>query len=256
MPDTAHPLLLPQVQTFLDRIDQRLAEVGKTRHWLSMMATGRKSNKVFVDIARRGYLPKQPRMNLIADALGVSVDWLIGVAEDPAPVRSEVTLAEHRIEWRGPDRTEPGIPLVGTGDCAALEVCSESGQVIEVERNSFDPDFHQRYLERPPALRGMRQLYAIYFHGDSMWHRFKPGEHGIVDPVRPVAPGDEVLVQLSSEDGSSEVSSVLVKALVRQTAREVTLRQYNPDLTFTLSRSRVVRLHRILSPADAIRFAV
>lgn len=123
--------------------------------------------------------------------------------------------------------------------------------MVAIERCSFDPDYHVRMIARPPALRGQRDLYAIYFHGDSMAPRFEPGEIGIVDPARPPAPGDYVVVQLTN--GSSEdVVSVLVKRLVRQTARELLLEQFNPPITFAVPRVKVKRLHRILRETDLL----
>lgn len=243
MPETAEILV--------SRIDARLAEIGKTRYWLSKEASDGKTHTIVTDIDRKGTIPREPRLVRMAELLDVSTDWLMGRTDSPDTVRSDVSLSDKHIDWRGPDRAEPGIPLVGTGDCADLEVCDESGAMIRVERSSFDPEHHVRMLTRPPALRGQTDLYAIYFHGQSMEPRFEPGEIGIVDPRRPVRQGDYVLVQLNGGD-SDDVVSVLAKRLVRQNAQELVLEQFNPAATFTVPKSRVTRVHRILQQTELL----
>jgi phage repressor protein C with HTH and peptisase S24 domain len=157
-------------------------------------------------------------------------------------------LGERRNEFRGPSAS-PGVPLVGTGDCAELDATDPSGHHVRVERSSFDPDFPIRFLERPPALLGSRNAYAIYFHGTSMEHRFYAGEIGYVDPDRHASPSDFVVVQLTNGAGD-EVVSVLVKRLVRQTPNYVELEQFNPPLIFRIERRLVARMHRILPPSE------
>lgn len=244
-------------EILLARIDERLGEMGKTRYWLANQATEGKNKGLITDLARKGYLPKEPRLHRIAQLLGVSVDWLMGRSELRDPVASEVGVADRRLDFAGFPRSEPGIPILGTGDCADMELCDEGGHLVSVERSSFDPDFTVRMLKRPPALSGAKDLYAIEFHGDSMAPRFEPMEIGIVDPRRPVARGDYVLVQLrpaASGEGDreyiDEVESVLVKRLVRQTAKEYVLEQFNPPVTFTLPKARVKRIHKIMRQTD------
>lgn len=234
-----------------ERLREQLDRTGKSKRQLSL-AIGAHAGYVrdLLD-PERFNVPSATRLQSMARELGVSADYLAGTSEHPEPVQSEVMLSDRLIEFRGPEPGGPAIPLVGTGDCADLEVTSESGELVTIERCSFDPEYHVRYIARPPALRGARDLYAIYFHGESMIPRFEPGEVGIVDPTRPTKPGDYVLVQLT--DGSiEEVVSVLVKRLVRQTAKELVLEQFNPAMIFTVPRSRVMRVHRVLQQTDLL----
>lgn len=247
--DTSRDMEDPQETSLFDRITSKRKELGITERQLSIEVTGKPD--LIRDVKRRGHAPSADNLTRIAQVLGVSVDWLLGASPRPDPVHSEASLSDNILEWRGPDRAEPGIPLVGTGDCADLNVCSESGEMITVERSSFDPDHHVRMLVRPPALRGQTDLYAIYFHGESMEPRFQPGEVGIVDPRRPVRNGDYVLVQLNAGD-SDEVVTVLVKRLVRQNADEVVLEQFNPAVTFKVPKNRVARVHRIMQQTELL----
>lgn len=232
-----------------ERIDAQREQLGISARELSMRVTGKPD--LIRDLRRRGHAPSADNLARIAEVLGVSVDWLLGRSNNKAPVQSEVTIADRRIDWRGPQPDLPPIPLVGTGDCATIQFEDETGQMLDVERCSFDSDHTVRMIARPPALQGARDLYAIYFHGESMMPRFEPGEVGIVDPSRPAGPGDYVLVQLNNGE-EDHVTSVLVKRLVRASARELVLEQFNPPATFTVPRARVARVHRILPQTDLL----
>jgi hypothetical protein len=231
----------------LQRIDDRLGALGRSRYWLSMQVTDGRHQGVVRDIERRGSVPSADRLAEMARLLGTTTEYLMGRTADPAPMLSEVTINDRRIEFRGPERDVPGLPLVGTGDCADLEVESDTGELVQIERCSFDPEYHVTYIQRPAVLRGDRDAYAIYFHGDSMAPRFEPGEIGIAQPSRPPAPGEYVIVQLRN-GANDEVGSVIVKKLVRQNSREVTLEQFNPPLVFVIPRERVLRMHRLMPP--------
>ena len=237
--------------TTFERIEALLRERGMTARELSMTVTGKPD--LIRDIKRRGHLPNVENMLLIADTLDTTVEYLAGDTNVRAPVASEVTLGERPAERSSAERaTGPGIPLVGTGDCADIVVTdTETGEPVEIDRASFDPDFHVRYLTRPPALRGALHVYAVYFHGQSMEPRFEAGDIGLVDPQRPPRPGDYVLVQLNCGE-SDDVVSVLAKRLVRQTATEVELEQFNPPMVFSLPKKRVQRIHRIMPPTDLL----
>lgn len=232
------------------RLRERIEASGKSMHAISK-AIGANPGYVrdLLDPAKNT-APTFDKLRAIAQELHTTVDYLSGDSEDPAQVRSQVGVSDKAIDWQ-PAPGEPGIPLVGTGDCADLEVCDESGNMVAVERSSFDEDYHQRMIERPPALRGARHLYAIYFHGESMQPRFEPGEVGIVDPGRPPRVGEYVLVQLNGGE-SDDVTTVLVKRLVRQNASELVLEQFNPPLVFKVPKSRVSRIHRILQQTDLL----
>lgn len=235
-------------EILIERVDRRLKELGKSRWWLSKEITGGKSHGVITDINRRGFLPSEPRLRLMAEALETTTDYLMGRVETPAQPVSEVSFAELRPEWRDADGAR--IPLVGTGYCDDLHIETDDGEV-EIERVMLDMDHVVRMVERPPPLWNARDAYAIYFQGSSMEPRFYQGEIGIVDPNRPPGPGSFVVVQLT-EAGGDDVVTVLVKQLVRQTGAYVELRQFNPELTFRLPRSRVKRLQRIFMPNELL----
>lgn len=238
-------------EILIERIDQRLLEQGKSRYWLSQEVSDGKSVTVVRDIARRKSMPAADRLERIARALATTTEWLLGETADPGQVRSEVRLSDKHIEWIRPERDEPGIPLVGTGDCADIELKDDHGRTVEVARASFDNDFTVRMFARPPALRGVRDLYAIQFVGDSMEPRYESGEVAIVNPHRPVSKGSYVLVQITNGEDPA-VTSVLAKRFVGQNAREIVLEQFNPPLTFVVPKRQVARVHHIMPQTELL----
>ncbi|MED5546103.1 MAG: S24 family peptidase [Pseudomonadota bacterium] len=233
------------------RISELVEKTGQSARAVSIKATGKPDT--IRDILRGKSLPSAPTFARLAEALGTTTEYLAGASDAAEPVLSEVTINSiddgHSRHIRQPNA--PGIPLVGTGDCADIELTTEDGATIEVERSSFDPEYHVRYIQRPASLLGNPDVYAIYFHGSSMEPRFFAGEVGLIDPRRPAAPGDYVLVQISNGEGA-DVISVMAKRLVRQNSKEVILEQHNPPTTFTLPKKQVVRMHRIIPPTEQL----
>lgn len=243
----------PQMDKALlrERVQERLTALGKSAHAVSLeIGAGQGYVRDLLDPAKGGF-PRSDKLNALARALDTTSDYLTGTSDNAGPVLSEVTVVDRKIDLRGAQADLPPIPLVGTGDCATIQFETATGAMLEVERCSFNSDHTVRMIARPPALKGARDLYAIYFHGESMMPRFEPGEVGIVDPSRPAGPGDYVLVQLNNGE-EDHVTSVLVKRLVRASSRELVLEQFNPPATFTVPRGRVARAHRILPQTDLL----
>ena len=96
---------------------------------------------------------------------------------------------------------------------------------------------------RPPILAGNRDAFAIYVVGDSMEPRYMQGELAYIDPIKPVRPGDFVLVELSDHQG-------FIKQLVRRTADVVILRQFNPRRDMEIPKAQILRLYRIVGAVE------
>lgn len=246
------------------RVQARLDALGKSKRGVSLAIGAHAGWVRDLFDPDRFSVPGAARLRDLAAALDTTTEYLLGETDFAGVVQSEVGVQDRHAAFRGFESEGPGIPLVGTGDCADLELDATDGRPVRIERASFDPDYHVRYIARPPALRGALDIYAIYFHGDSMVPRFEPGEVGIVDPRRPVAAGDYVVVQLTNgppaasseavgEDSYADaVASVLVKRLVRQSSRELVLEQFNPAMQFTLPKSMVKRVHRIVPQTELL----
>ena len=140
------------------------------------------------------------------------------------------------------------LPLVGSAIGGAFETEEH------VELTELDMSEVLEHLPRPDRLAGDRRAYALTIVGDSMAPRFEPGEIALVSPRQPVGIGDDVILQLRSEatgshpdpDHANRVTMVLIKRLVRRSAREVTLRQFNPETEFTVPLERVAAIHKVV----------
>ena len=76
--------------------------------------------------------------------------------------------------------------------------------------------------------------------------RFNPGWRIAVTPRFPAAIGDDVLVRLNSTSAiEGGRIPVLIKRLVAMRANEIELRQFSPELTFSLDLRDVAAVHRI-----------
>jgi phage repressor protein C with HTH and peptisase S24 domain len=97
---------------------------------------------------------------------------------------------------------------------------------------------------RPASLADDFQAYGLTMIGDSMWPRFRPGRRVAASPAAPVRIGDDVLVLLAGDGKAGQ--QALLKELVRRTGALLELRQFNPDLTFTVPADAVQAVHKIV----------
>lgn len=100
--------------------------------------------------------------------------------------------------------------------------------------------------QRPPNLRGVRGVYAVYIDGESMYPRYKPGETVVAHPGRPIARGDDVVVQIAPDE-EGEAPLGYVKELVSLNSKELIVKQFNPNIEIRFPRERVISVHRIVS---------
>jgi phage repressor protein C with HTH and peptisase S24 domain len=226
--------------TFGGRVAEALGE--RTMAWLSG-ETGI-STSMLSDY-RRGKTPGSDKAVKIADALGVSVRWLVTGEDDPK-VLTEVRGAgpvgaeEVRDHFFGGQKLKP-LPLYGSA------IGGEFGEVDEhIELTELNLTEVLDYLARPTSLANDRDAYALTVVGDSMEPRFRPGEQVAVSPRSPISIGDDVIVQLRAEETDDDrVRMVLIKQLVRRTSTHVELRQYNPAHTFRVDAKRIAAMHKV-----------
>lgn len=240
-----------QREIFAERLQERIEDLGTNNRAVSVAVTGKPD--LVRDTLRRRSIPNAAIMNRLAEVLETTSDWLLGLVDTHEPVRSEVSigpppkhLQDARDRWTG--APDDRIPVLGTAYCDDL-VLEDEGDTVEIERVMLETDHVVQMVARPPALWNAPDAYAIYHHGSSMEPRYFQGELSIVNPRRPPGPGDFVIVQLNDGE-SDDIVTVLAKQLIRVAANHVELRQFNPDLTFRIPRTRVARLHRICETAE------
>jgi SOS-response transcriptional repressor LexA len=229
-------------QSLLDRIDERLAVMGLTDRQASLLATGKPDT--IRDIRRRKRLPKIDTLAALAEVLETTVEY-IKFGKDTG-----AQLGERRTGFEsGPDGPRLGASLPRTLGVYGTVLGGDphlDGAPIETHELTDVID----WIRRPAIFDGRRDVYALYVTGSSMEPRFEPGDPVVVDPKRPPRPGDDVIVQLIDHD--DVVRTSLVKRLVRRTATSLELRQYNPDITFTVPLSRVKEIHRVVMMRDLL----
>lgn len=195
---------------------------------------------IFSDARKRGNLTHDSLQKLL-DAAGVS--WADFEAGLGPTVQTEVRAAGMSVKdveraWRGLARVKP-VPLVGT----AMGTEWDGDEAVEMTELHLAEIFD--FVARPPSVEHDAKAYAITIVGDSMAPRFEPGERAIASPKASVSIGDDAIVQLRGED-SDRIVQVLIKRIVRRTARFVELRQFNPDRTFTVPVERIAAIHRVM----------
>ena len=79
----------------------------------------------------------------------------------------------------------------------------------------------------PPSLEGVEGAYAVRVFGTSMEPRFKAGETVWINPHEPVRAGDDVIVQILTDDESQLES--YIKEFRSQSSKVIRLWQHNPE---------------------------
>ena len=105
---------------------------------------------------------------------------------------------------------------------------------------SYDPI---EWIERPAPLAGVPNAFAMYVVNDSMEPRYRQGDLLLIHPQRPVRKGNDVLVITRSDGDDHEA---FIKELVSVDIDQVTLRQLNPEKTFSLPREKVTGLNLVV----------
>ena len=90
-------------------------------------------------------------------------------------------------------------------------------------------------IHRDQRLVGVRDAFACYVVGESMFPAYEQGNLLLVNPAVPPNAGDDCLLIQEAPDGARYG---LIKRLVRFNSTSWTVKQWNPDKTFTLPRKQ------------------
>jgi SOS-response transcriptional repressor LexA len=199
------------------------------------------SRTVWSDMRRHGN-PSRRTLEKLLTAAGSSLAEFEALRIDSPPASGshggKGAVGEgQRWAWRGAPL--PSIPLLPSSLAGEWGGAKSGIEMMEIR-----PGECLDTLPRPASLAGDRDAYAVTVVGDSMWPRFRPGRRIAVSPRSPVAIGDDVLVLLRNKGGGSGGKLVLLKELVKRTTDRVELRQFNPDVTFSVDTAEVEALHK------------
>ena len=157
--------------------------------------------------------PKSVRLSELASFLGTTVDYLI--SEPRTPLEEQAALPPMTLR---PDRPDLAVYASAAGGPEGAWVLS--------------PDAIA-WIHRDQRLQGVRDAFACYVVGESMFPAYEHGNLLLVNPAVPPNAGDDCLLIQEVPDGSRYA---LIKRLVRFNSTSWTVKQWNPDKTFTLPR--------------------
>jgi transcriptional regulator with XRE-family HTH domain len=159
--------------------------------------------------------PKSVRLSELASFLSTTVDYLIsepegslGAASPPGPPPMALRA----------DRPDLAVYASAAGG-------PEGAWVLSAEAIAW--------IHRDQRLVGVRDAFACYVVGESMFPAYEHGNLLLVNPAVPPTAGDDCLLIQEASDGSRYA---LIKRLVRFNSTSWTVKQWNPDKTFSLPR--------------------
>jgi len=154
---------------------------------------------------------------------------------------------------------KPSEPTVRTA-FAAPEFSSLQGLARDVPVRGIavggeDADFQMNGQEndwavRPPALAGVRGLFALVVSNDSMYPAWRPNATFYINPNRAPQIGDDVVVEMLPDE-SGEPGKAFLKRLKARTPTKIIVEQFNPPMDLEFDRD-TVRLHRVVPWEEAL----
>lgn len=231
-----------------ERIEAKLHELNVTAREISMAAAGQPD--AIRNITKRGVMPGAERLDAIAEHLGTTSDWLLGREQG-----IERTFQTETIKPEAFRRLPKTLPVYGTALGANLEFGEDGGVTVTVEQTEVHMAAPLDFMARPIGVTGRPDLYVVEVSGHSMEPRHEPGRRLLVDPRRTPGIGEDVVVQLRGPtfDGE-EVRHVLIKQLVRRRPGAVVLRQFNPQIEFSVQTEQVAAVHRVMPWDEAMGY--
>lgn len=172
-----------------------------------------------------------------AEAFKVTPGYLLAhdiVDEKPANTRQPKPNASFPPRWQA-FSGETSVPVLGQ------TTAGPNGRFIlngsEVGR-----------VFMPPMLEGVEGAYAVRVYGTSMEPRFEAGETVWLNPNEPVRQGDDVVVQLVTDEEHGRES--YIKKYISKNSKVIRLLQHNPEEGETkeleLDARRVFAVHKVV----------
>lgn len=181
--------------------------------------------------------PEMGKIFELAKILGVRAEWIMH-GEPPREAANGAFPPSPASTTDLNIRSMPlDLPVRGNAGCGEDGLFELNGEILD-------------HVRRPPRLMNVKDAYALWIGGESMapWR-----EHGglvVVHPHQPVRINDYVVVQLKAKDG--DPIPAYIKRLVRRTAAQLVLLQFNPRKEVVIPTSKVRAIHRILDWDEAM----
>lgn len=225
---------MPHMQNPLyERIMARLEELGLSPNEASERASNGANRDLIRKLNRPNAYPSARSAPGLAAVLGWPLEDLMP-AKLPREVRRPGLAVPAPIAPFDPLNLPQDVDVLGTA----------AGSLV----GSFAMDGAIERVRRPPGIATARNVYALFVTGDSMMPRHRHGDLIFVSADRPVAAGDDVIIQTQDYEGAPVLS--WIKELVRRTDAEVRVRQLNPESTVSFKAPQVKAVHRVLTTRE------
>lgn len=185
-----------------------------------------------IEIGRNKTIRKWKEM---ADLFGIDHDEFKQLMVDSVQAGGKFVPRELKADITAqpaPPMSDRDVPVYGRAQGGADGVFLFNGEVIGWEI-------------RPPQLAGVKEAYATYVDGESMYPRYKPGETVWLNPHKPAARGDDVVVQLRPAEEDAAPFG-FIKEYVRRTPTKLVVAQHNPAQEIEFDLADVVSIHPIV----------
>jgi phage repressor protein C with HTH and peptisase S24 domain/DNA-binding XRE family transcriptional regulator len=214
-----------------DRLAERVGQSQKTiSDWEKGKVTQIRNWETVADVLE---IPRDTFLSLMTEAVTLN------------PTMQRVTPAVREIlNARTPVRNDTirvgESPNIGARDVPVW------GQAVGGSDGVYEFNGEELGWEmRPPILAGVKNAYAVYVDGESMFPRYKPGETVWINPNLPAAKGADVIVQLYPDDPNDPPRG-FIKEFLGWTPNHLRLHQWNPAKEITFPRSMVKSVHTIV----------
>ncbi|MBV8060985.1 MAG: helix-turn-helix transcriptional regulator, partial [Alphaproteobacteria bacterium] len=170
----------------------------------------------------------------------LTVDWMVRLARalscDPRDLMPEAGLGG-ALERSAANEDRP---FADSQHLIPVRGAARGGDRQEM----FLADGPIDHVPRPYYLAHVRDAYAIYVVGTSMVPMYRPRQLLFVNPYKPPAPGNGVVI-------IDHRGAVLIKEFVRQKPTGVVVREYQPALRdFTVAQDDVATMHAVVGAAE------
>ena len=227
------------------RLDELFPE-GKSDRAASLEASDGRDIDLVRNLKRgRSTAPRGDSLRGLAKLLQRSTAWILGDdSSDSDPVAPEASTPDARIiDLPPPMRSNTAVPVLGTALGSVLHTNGERG----FEGFTIDM-IPVQYARLPEGLAGQRDIYAIFVEGDSMDPMHPPGQIRFVQPHRPPAPGDTVVLQ--TRHWEYDPGQAYIKIFRRRSGGKVILEQINPRATLEVPAEFIIAIHRVATDND------
>jgi len=245
----------PTLPPLARNVRQRMDDLGLTDMKRLSLDSGLGATYVRDLLEGRVRTPRFDSLKKLATTLQTTPEWL--VADQDSADAALGPVARDRAGTGRTDRTATGSApmlrpnvdasrvetenLVGAKDLPIFASAQGGSAGMLVNFEPID------WVKRPAPLERVSGGFGIYVVGDSMEPAIRQGDMLLIHPHKPPGFGDDVLIVFKNGTGETEA---MVKRLVSQSSQGVRVRQFNPDVEFSIPRrmieppKKVVGLYR------------